>query len=181
MEASDVPFGSQRSVQGGALVKKPVLFVIAVVFALSVVVINFFGLEIRDDQFKNRVSEVEIVSELIEKYPDGQGGEKKWILFEMDENELTATFMLDYKCTPSNADDTNVKYTVVDTNSSLPCVPDKDEKGNYTINNTIIVNPNGEVVIFKNAIGKTYTITVTAVDGSNEDDSVNLYVGVKKP
>ena len=80
METSDVPFGSQRSVQGGTLVKKPVLFVIAIVFALSVVVINFFGLALRNDQFKNYVQKVEIESELIEKFPDGQGGEKKWIL-----------------------------------------------------------------------------------------------------
>lgn len=176
METSDVPFGSQRSVQGGTLVKKPVLFVIAIVFALSVVVINFFGLALRNDQFKNYVQKVEIESELIEKFPDGQGGEKKWIIFKMKEGELTDTFMLDYKCYPFNADDTNVRYTVVDANSGKVCKPDTDEDGRYTVNNTVIINPNGEVVIFKNAIGHTYRITVTTVDGSNVSDNVNLFV-----
>ena len=152
--------------------KKPVLFVIAIVFALSIVVINFFGLALRNDQFKNYVQKVEIESELIEKdlLPE------KWILFKMKEGELTDTFMLDYKCYPFSADNTNVRYTVVDANTGKVCKPDTDETGHYTVNNTVIVNVNGEVVIFENAKGHTYRITVTTVDGSNVSDSVNLYV-----
>lgn len=151
--------------------KKPVLFVIAIVFVLSIVIVNFFGIAVRNDQFKNYVQKVEIKSDDIEML-----GNAKWLFVSLAEDEETISFFIETVCTPANADDQNVSYTVIDINTDKPCV--KDEHDPY--NNTVVVNKNGEVVVYKKAIGNSYKIIVKTVDGSNVTDEINLFVEKKK-
>lgn len=167
METSDVPFGSQRSVQGGTLVKKPVLFVIAIVFVLSVVVINFFGLSLRNDQFKNYVNKIEFVSDDIREIKGDDGKTYKLLIVEYDGGADGTQFIdLDYKIYPSdNSVNPGVKWTVR-----------SETDDNEDLSDKITVTELGMIEIYENAKGGSYIVTIKAIDGSNCSDTIRIIV-----
>ena len=137
--------------------RKSVIFFIGIIFIISIVVVSFFGMQARLDQFKTYITEINITT-----YNQVVGG-KKYYVVDYTEG---LSIPIEYSVTPNEANLlTNVEYF---------------------ISNNTYVDEHGETKPFalidtRNGVLDIYTylennhlvnITVRATDGSNKSDSL---------
>ena len=137
--------------------KKSVIFLIGVIYVLSIVVVSFFGMQPAVDQFKVYMTDIEITN-----YTTIANGEK-YITLDYNEIEGITRVDLEYSYSPDNASYPNsVKYTI--TGNTY-----KDSKGDVVTFAT--VSSTGSVEFLEPGI---VTVTITATDGSKVSDSVKI-------
>ena len=147
--------------------RKSVFFFISIVFVISVVVVSFFGLQSRMDQFKTYISKVEITTY------DKIVGKQKYMF--VDYIGPTDTY-------------TVVRYTIS---------PDEDSlfsSAEFVLKDNTYKDQNGDEVVFAdinkstgiiefyfyNEKSHAVTVTVRATDGSNKSDSVIIILRLPK-
>lgn len=137
--------------------KKSVIFLIGVIYVLSIVVVSFFGMQPAVDQFKVYMTDIEITN-----YTTIANGEK-YITLDYNEIEGITRVDLEYSYSPDNASYPNsVKYTI--TGNTY-----KDSKG-YVVT-FATVSSTGSVEFLEPG---PVTVTITATDGSKVSDSVKI-------
>lgn len=137
--------------------KKSVVFLIGVIYVLSIVVVSFFGMQPAVDQFKVYMTDIEITN-----YTTIANGEK-YITLDYNEIEGITRVDLEYSYSPDNASYPNsVKYTI--TGNTY-----KDSKGDVVTFAT--VSSTGSVEFLEPGL---VTVTITATDGSKVSDSVKI-------
>ena len=137
--------------------KKSVIFLIGVIYVLSIVVVSFFGMQPAVDQFKVYMTDIEITN-----YTTIANGEK-YITLDYNEIEGITRVDLEYSYSPDNASYPNsVKYTI--TGNTY-----KDSNGDVVTFAT--VSSTGSVEFLEPG---PVTVTITATDGSKVSDSVKI-------
>ncbi len=135
--------------------KKSVIFLIAVIYLVSIVVVTFFGLQVSMDQFQVYMTSINITtySQLV--------NENKYLIVDYDETEGYTSVFIEYDYGPSNATyPDRVNFTLVDNTY----IDDNGETHYYAE-----VSPNGEVVFYS---PKTVKLFINTTDGSKLTDSV---------
>ena len=134
--------------------RKSVLFAIGVIYLVSIVVVTFFGLQLRMDQFQVYMESINITTydEII--------GNRKYLFIEFDETEGYASVFISFDYTP---DESTYPERVEFSLSGHTYEEDGETKYYATISNK------GELVFFKR---KAVTVTVTTTDGSKLSDRV---------
>lgn len=127
--------------------RKSVLFLLGVLYLVSVVVVTFFGIQARMDQFKVYITSLEITNKEIVYNKKGD----KCVVLNLKPNEGTVSFWIETKIEPSNASNTELEYKIVNGNG-MPVSED-----------FVIVSDKGEVV-FKQAC--FIHLQVNTTDGS---------------
>ncbi len=157
--------------------RKTVLFVIAMVFALSIVLINFFGLKMRTEQFKTYVTKVEFVNPEIED----MGDIKLWYAeYEDNSNEGRMDIDLDWKCSPEIADDNEVSFAltsdfeVEDEDNEFIVYNEEHEKWLSLNKQTGSVKCVGSA--FKAEDTLSIVVRIQAEDGSNKSDQITIII-----
>lgn len=137
--------------------KKSVIFLIGVIYVLSIVVVSFFGMQPAVDQFKVYMTDIEITN-----YTTIANG-VKYITLDYNEIEGITRVDLEYSYSPDNASYPNsVKYTI--TGNTY-----KDSNGDVVTFAT--VSSTGSVEFLEPGL---VTVTITATDGSKVSDSVKI-------
>lgn len=135
--------------------RKSVLFLIGIVFIVSIVVVTFFGMKISFDQFKIYINEIEITNFDREI----RGNKYKTVYF--NETEGFTTIFIEYKIGPVDASDPDaISFTL-----SNHTYEDENGETQYYAE----ISSSGELVFYK---PKAVTVTVTATDGSGEFDTM---------
>ncbi len=145
--------------------KKSSIFIMIVVFAVSIVVVTFFGMAISMDQFKVYMTSIEITNESTAMY-DPQGNKvMDMIMIPFDKANTWTSIIIDYHCEPENATEKNaVRFYLSNDTYTDP------ETGEVTV--YADVRWNGEVVFYTTAVVKVY---VTTTDGSQLTDSIDIW------
>lgn len=146
--------------------RKSVFFFISIVFVISVVVVSFFGLQSRMDQFKTYISEVEITT-----YDRVVGKQKYMFVDYIGPNDTYA--VVRYKITPDE-DSLMSSAEYVLTNNT--CIDENGDEVTYAD-----INKSTGIIEFYLYNDKAHAVTVTvqATDGSNKSDS--LIIILRKP
>ncbi len=140
--------------------RKSVLFLVGILYLVSIVVVTFFGMQARMDQFKVYVSSVEIVNEGISVKTDENGNETKSIIVRFPSKEATeATFNIQTKILPENATNKTLAYTLL--GSTGEPVPEDNAR----------VLSNGTITFGK---AMTVTLIVSSTDGSSKKDTLKI-------
>ena len=138
--------------------KKSVMFLIGIIYLLSIFVVTFFGMKIAIDQFKVYMTEIEITNENM-KVIDGE----KYLIIKFDTVQGYTSLFIDYKTAPNDASNPEKISFRISGNEYV------DNEGVKTIYAT--VTENGEVTFTRPG---QVTITVSTEDGSRLSDSVNI-------
>ena len=137
--------------------KKSVLFLILVIYLVSIVVVTFFGMKARMDQFQIYMNDIEITSY------DQKVGNDKYLTVQFNETEGYASLFIEYKYAPDSASfPEKIKFTLSN-NTYI------DDDGNTQYYATI--SQMGELTFFKR---KAVKVTLTTTDGSKISDSVTV-------
>lgn len=143
--------------------KKTIIFLLIAIYAISIVVVTFFGMSIRMDQFKIYMDKIEITTyDTIRR----DGIKQKNVVF--DETFLSEGYVslfIDYITGPENASNPEkVEFVLVGDTY------EEDGETKYYAK----IYPTGELVLYKPC---NITVTVRTADGSELSDS--LYVKSK--
>ena len=136
--------------------RKSVIFIISIIYILSIVAVTFFGMKIRMDQFQIYLTKIEITSY------DQMVGNNKYLRLEFNELGETSTFIT-YKYEPSNATNPDMVEFRLDNVPTYIDEEDGEEKPCAIITNM------GELLFYKRA---NVRVTVLTRDGSSLQDSV---------
>ncbi len=137
--------------------KKSVLFLILVIYLISIVVVTFFGMKARMDQFQIYMNRIEITSF------DQKVGNDKYLIVKYDETEGYTSVFIEYEYGPTEATfPEKIKFTL--SNNTYV-----DEDGNTQYYATI--SQMGELTFFKK---KAVKVTLTTTDGSKLSDTVTV-------
>ncbi len=136
--------------------KKSVVFLIAVIYIISIVVVTFFGLRVNMDQFTIYMNNIEITSY------DRVSDDEKYAFLEFDDNDADKnTIFIEWITGPDNATNPdNISF-------SLSNATYTDSDGNVTV--FAEIHANGELVFYAR---RTVRVTIRTTDGSNLSDSV---------
>ncbi|MCD8203976.1 MAG: hypothetical protein LUB56_02500 [Coprobacillus sp.] len=146
--------------------KKSSIFIIIVVFAVSIVVVTFFGMAISMDQFKVYMTSIEITNETTKMY-DTQGNViMDLIMLPFNYADTYSSVIIDYVTTPEDATEKNSVRFYLSSNATYT----DPETGEVTI--YADVRWNGEVVFYSPASIRAY---VTTTDGSQLTDYVDIW------
>ena len=137
--------------------KKSVIFLIAIIYLVSIVIVTFFGMQIAIDQFKVYMTRIEITNEY--KMID----DEKYIIIKFDTVQGYTSIFIDYETAPDNASNPEKISFRISGNEYV------DSEGNVTIYAT--VTDNGEVTFTRPG---QVVVTVSTEDGSRLSDSVNI-------
>ena len=137
--------------------KKSVIFLIAIIYLVSIVIVTFFGMQIAIDQFKVYMTKIEITNEY--KMID----DEKYIIIKFDTVQGYTSIFIDYETAPDNASNPEKISFRISGNEYV------DSEGNVTICAT--VTDNGEVTFTRPG---QVVVTVSTEDGSRLSDSVNI-------
>ena len=135
--------------------RKSVLFLLGVLYLVSVVVVTFFGIQARMDQFKVYITSLEITNEEVTLNSNND----KVVKLVFKQNEETVSFWVETKVEPSNATNKQLEYILSDSNGN----PMSEEK--------VVVSDKGEVVFKMPCL--TY-LRVNTTDGSSLHESLIL-------
>ena len=135
--------------------RKSVLFLIGIIFIVSVVVVTFFGMKVTVDQFKVYINKVEITTY------DRIIRDRKYKTVELDETEGYTSLFIEYNLGPDNATELDGIVFTISGNTYI------DENGEEQISAEI--SPTGELVFYRAA---RVTVTIRTTDGSEISDSV---------
>ncbi|MBR4745090.1 MAG: hypothetical protein IK070_00050 [Clostridia bacterium] len=136
--------------------RKSVIFIISIIYIASIVVVTFFGMKIRMDQFQVYISKIEITS-----YDQIVSG-NKYLRVEFSEIEETSVFIT-YKYEPSDATHPDaVEFSL----SNVPTYIDEEDGEEKPC---AIITSMGELLFYKRA---NVLVTIRTTDGSTLKDSV---------
>lgn len=135
--------------------RKSVLFAIGIIYLISIVVVTFFGLQPRMDQFKVYMTKIEITT--YGRIIDG----KKYLNVRLNETEGFVSTIIDYDYAPDNASNPGSVSFSIEGNT----YKDEDE----AIITFATISNSGELVFYEKG---AVTITITTTDGSKLTDSV---------
>ncbi len=141
--------------------RKSVMFFIGVLFVISVVVVSFFGMQARLDQFKKYISEIEITSY------DQIVGNRKYLVVEFIGEQDTFT-TIRYRVAPTDDSITSSVEFLISDNTYT----DEDgEKKEFAS-----IDKNTGILEFYRYFEDNHfvTITIRSTDGSNVSDSVSV-------
>ena len=139
--------------------KKSVIFLIGIIYIMSIVVVTFFGLQPGVDQFQIYLDNITITT-----YDFQSSSGQKYKNVEFDTLEGSGYVKIEYEFGPENASyPYRVKYSLVGNTST-------DENGVTTTFAT--VNNFGEVTFINEG---SVILTITALDGSKVSDSVTIF------
>lgn len=137
--------------------RKSVLFLILVIYLISVVVVTFFGMKARMDQFQIYMNRIEITSF------DQKVGDDKYLIVKYNETEGYTSLFIEYEYGPTEATfPEKIKFTL--SNNTYV-----DDDGNTQYYATI--SQMGELTFFKK---KAVKVTLTTMDGSKLSDTVTV-------
>ncbi len=136
--------------------RKSVLFLIGVLYLVSVVVVTFFGMQARMDQFKVYITSLEISNENINIDDENL----KYAVLRFKQNEEIVSFWVETKIEPSNATNTKLDYILL------------NSKGEKVSDEVAIVSQLGEIVFLKPVSG--ISLIVLSTDGSNMRDTLRI-------
>ncbi len=137
--------------------RKSVLFLILVIYLISVVVVTFFGMKARMDQFQIYMNRIEITSF------DQKVGDDKYLIVKYNETEGYTSLFIEYEYGPTEATfPEKIKFTL--SNNTYV-----DDDGNTQYYATI--SQMGELTFFKK---KAVKVTLTTTDGSKLSDTVTV-------
>lgn len=142
--------------------KKSTIFIIAVIYLLSIYVVTLFGMKIKVDQFEILMEKIEITT-YDEK--DIKGIKTKNIVF--DENVEYTSFQLDYTYSPTNATHPDQVKFIISGNI-------KKKNGEEV---TIASVTSFGKVIFTNP--GTVTVKILVSDGSGVNDTIRISCNAK--
>lgn len=135
--------------------RKSVVFLLGAIYVVSIVVVTFFGMQAKMDQFQIYMTSIEITS-----YDQIVRG-NKYLNMTYNETEGYSSIFITYTYNPNNATfPEKVSFSLVGNTY-------EDEEGNTQFYATI--SPMGELVFYKR---KAVTVTITTTDGSKLSDSV---------
>lgn len=136
--------------------RKSVVFLIAVIYIISIVVVTFFGLRVNMEQFTVYMNHIEITTY------DRIMNEEKYVFLEFDDNDpYNNAIFIDWLIGPDNATHPeNVEF-------SLSNETYTDSEGNVTV--FAEIHANGELVFYSR---RTVRVTIRTTDGSNLSDTV---------
>lgn len=135
--------------------RKSVVFLLGAIYLVSIVVVTFFGMQAKMDQFQIYMTSIEITS-----YDQIVRG-NKYLNLTYNETEGYSSIFITYAYNPSNATfPEKVSFSLVGNTY-------EDEEGITQFYATI--SPMGELVFYKR---KAVTVTITTTDGSKLSDSV---------
>ena len=137
--------------------KKSVIFLIAVLYLISIVVVSFFGLQISVDQFQVYMTSLSITSY------DQLVYQNKYLTINFNDSEGYASVVIEYDYAPSNASYPDGVTFSLSNNTYT------DEQGNTGY--YAQVSQAGEVVFFSR---RAVRLTITTTDGSKLSDSVTI-------
>lgn len=138
--------------------RKSVVFLISVIYIISIVVVTFFGLRVNMDQFNVYMNRLEITS--YERIVN----DEKYAFLEFDDNDANNNIIfIDWQTGPDNATNPDaIRFSLVNATYT-------DSEGNVTVYAEI--HGNGELVFYAR---RTVKVTITATDGSNLSDSITI-------
>ncbi len=136
--------------------RKSVVFLLGAIYLVSIVVVTFFGMQAKMDQFQIYMTKIEITS-----YDNiSQGNKYKFITY--DETEGFCSTFITYTYEPSSATfPERVSFSLVGNTYT-------DETTGET-KYYATISTSGELVFYKR---KAVTVTITTTDGSKLSDSV---------
>ncbi len=137
--------------------KKSVIFIISVIYLLSIFIVTLFGMKIKVDQFEIYMSDLQITNyDKIDKK-----GNKVTTVY-MDENVGVATFLVEYEYKPENASyPDKIKFLL---RNNIKIVDGQEV-------NIATITDYGMVAFTR--VG-TVTVKVYAADGSNKEDYISI-------
>ena len=138
--------------------KKSVIFLIAIIYLVSIVIVTFFGMQIAIDQFKVYMTKVEITNECEIR------NDEKYIRIQFDTVQGYTSIFIDYETAPDNASNPEKISFRISGNEYV------DSEGNVTIYAT--VTDNGEVTFTRPGL---VVVTVSTEDGSRLSDTVTIF------
>lgn len=137
--------------------RKSVLFAIGIVYLASIVVVTFFGLQLRMDQFQVYMESINITT-----YDEIRNG-KKYLYLDFDDSEGFKSVFIWFEYSPDEATyPDKVKYSL--TGHTY-------EEGGET-KYAATISERGELVFYKR---KAVTVTITTTDGSKISDKVFVF------
>lgn len=137
--------------------KKSVIFIICVIYGLSIFIVTLFGMKIKVDQFEIYMTDLTITS----YDSESKKGIKLKTIYK-DETQESVKFRIEYEYKPENASYPNkIKFSISDN------VKKKD--GEEVV--VAQISSLGIVEFF--AVG-TVTVRVYATDGSNQSDTLEI-------
>ena len=129
--------------------KKSVVIIIGVIYALSIVIVTLFGLNFQTFNTITYVTQVDIIDENANSNSDGM----KYVSLSPDE-EGKREYQLAWKVTPDNATNKSVSFDY-DTSKAFVSI---DENGLVTFAEPGVI-----------------TVTVKATDGTSCSDKIKIY------
>ncbi len=137
--------------------KKTVIFSIAIIYLVSIIVVTFFGMQSRLDQFQVYMTDIEITSF------DQEVNGNKYLFVDFNDEEGYASVFIDYDYAPDNATHPDrVSFSL----TGNTYTDDNGETAYYAE-----VSANGEVVFYSR---KAVVLTIRTTDGSSLADSVTI-------
>ncbi len=137
--------------------KKSVIFLIGVIYLISVIVVTFFGLQISVDQFQVYMTSISITNY------DQIVGQNKYLTLQFNETEGYSSVIIEYSYTPTNASyPDGVSFSLINNTYT-----NEDGTTGYYAQ----VSQTGEVIFFS---PRTVRLTITTTDGSKLSDTVTI-------
>lgn len=137
--------------------KKSVLFLIGAIYIVSIVVVTFFGMKAKMDQFQIYMTNIEITTY------DQIVNNNKYLTVNYNETEGYTSVFISYSYGPSDATfPDKVKFTLV----GNTYVDENGEKQYYAK-----ISKTGELAFYER---KAVKVTITTTDGSKLSDSVTV-------
>ena len=137
--------------------KKSVIFLIGVLYIISIIVVTFFGLQATIDQFQVYMNSISITSY------DQIVNDNKYLIVNFNDTEGYTSVFIEYDYTPSNATHPDrVSFSLV----SNTYVDENGETAYYAQ-----VSATGEVVFYAR---RTVKLVITTTDGSKLTDSLMI-------
>lgn len=135
--------------------RKSVIFVIAIIYIVSMVIVTFFGLRTRVDQFTIYFTSISITNY------DTIVQDQKYKIVEFDETEGYTSTFITYEYAPKNVSYSDMVKFVLSNNTI------KDETGKDIV--CAEISSFGELVIYRR---KAVTVTIMTTDGSAMQDNI---------
>lgn len=161
--------------------RKPVLFLLGIIYVVSILVVTFFGLQISDDQYYHYIEKVEIISPYDKDYYEQT--QKKYLIKEYDDLNITENYVqLDYDVYPKDDDKIHkdkVRYyisygddTYLDDNGIEQHYFSLTQYGKVSCILPISIKDSNNTIY--PIIYKRVEVTINTTDGSNKSDSIEI-------
>lgn len=141
--------------------KKSSIFILVVTFLLSIFLVSFYGLQIRDEHMKRYFTKAEILDAQVIEF---EGEKLKYIIYDFDKQKAPSSLYIEYSVTPEDVTDSEGYEFII-------------TSGNGTFIEDEIEYPFAEITKNRVTFYKACDITVMlrTTDGSGLSDSVIIF------